>query len=79
MRALQLKVCNNLIFMRQNLSADDWFINDFHRTNSMAAQREVWQMSLRPSSREQKLAQIASIKQHSMISKPNDNQQRAKK
>ena len=44
---------------------ESWFINDFHRRNSMAAQREVQQMSLHPCSREQKLAQIARIHQHS--------------
>ena len=45
---------------------ESWFINDFHRKNSMAAQREVQQMSLHPCSREQKLAQIQRIKQHSI-------------
>ncbi len=46
----------------------DWYINDFHRRNSMTAQREVMQMSLHPCSREQKLAQIARIQQHSALS-----------
>ena len=44
----------------------DLYLNDFHRKNSMAAQREVQQMSLHPCSREQKLAQIQRIKEHSM-------------
>ena len=58
---------------------ESWFINDFHRRNSMAAQREVQQMSLHPCSREQKLAQIAAIKRHSTISKASANAQRSKK
>ena len=50
--------------MQHNSLAGSWFINDFHRKNSMAAQREVQQMSLHPCSREQKLAQIRRIKEH---------------
>ena len=38
-----------------NSLVDGWFINDFHRRNSMAAQREVQQMSLHPCSREQNM------------------------
>ena len=38
------------------------YINDFHRQNSMAAQREAQLMSLHPLSREQKLSQIQSIR-----------------
>ena len=41
--------------------------------NSMAAQREVQQMSLHPCSREQKLAQIARIRQHSATTKESAN------
>ena len=52
-----------------NSLVESWFINDFHRKNSMAAQREVQQMSLHPCSREQKLAQIARIRQHSATTK----------
>ena len=55
---------NNVNFGKGGL-----FINDFHRMNSMAAQREVQQMSLHPCSREQKLAQIVRIRQHSAITK----------
>ena len=62
-----------------NSLADGWFINDFHRRNSMAAQREVQQMSLHPCSREQKLAQIARIRQHSATTKENANLERSKK
>jgi hypothetical protein len=52
---------------------EGWFINDFHRKNSMAAQREVQQMSLHPCSREQKLAQIARIHQLSVTTKESAN------
>lgn len=62
-----------------NSSATRWYINDFHRRNSMAAQREVQQMSLHPCSREQKLAQIAAVKRHSTTSKASANAQRSKK
>ena len=37
---------------------DGLYINDFHRSNSMAAQREVQRMSLHPYSRQQKLDQM---------------------
>ena len=59
--------------------ADGLYINDFHRANSMAAQREVQRMSLHPYSREQKLEQIASIRQHSAISKESANWERSRK
>ena len=51
------------------MSAESLFINDFHRKNSMAAQREVQQMSLHPCSRDQKLAQIRRIKERSVSQK----------
>ena len=51
----------------------DLFINDFHRKNSMAAQREVLQMSLHPCSREQKLAQIAGTRRYSATTKQSAN------
>ena len=57
------------------LSARNLFINDFHRSNSMAAQREVQRMSLQPYSREQKLMQIASLRQ-STVSKESSTAQR---
>jgi hypothetical protein len=44
----------------------------------MAAQREVQQMSLHPCSREQKLAQIARIRQHSATTKESANLERSK-
>ena len=43
----------------------------------MAAQREVQRMSLQPCSRDQKLMQIASLRQ-SAVSKENSNAQRRK-
>ena len=55
------------------------YINDFHRSNSMAAQREVQRMSLQPYSREQKLRQIARIRQHSATTKESANAERSRK
>ena len=49
--------------------SDGLYINDFHRANSMAAQREVQRMSLHPYSREQKLEQIERFKNHSDLKK----------
>lgn len=46
--------------MQNNLLVGNFFINDFHRANSMAAQREVQRMSLHPYSREQMLRQIST-------------------
>ncbi len=48
--------------MQNSLSQGGLFINDFHRSNSMAAQREVAIMSLHPYSREQVLTQVASLR-----------------
>ena len=53
------------------------FING-RRSNSMAAQREVQRMSLHPYSREQKIRQIESLHEQSMISKENSNKERNK-
>ena len=63
--------------MQNNLSAGNLYINDFHRLNSMAAQREVRVMSLHPYSREQKLKQIMALKE-STISKESSNAERSK-
>lgn len=63
--------------MQNYLSQKSPYLNDFHRQNSMAAQREVRLMSLRPLSRDQKIAQIQLLKQ-SQISKENSNAQRTK-
>ena len=59
--------------MQNNLSAEGLYINDFHRENSMAAQREVQQMSLHPYSREQKIAQIQLLRRLSASSKESAN------
>ena len=65
--------------MQNNSLVESWFINDFHRKNSLAAQREVQQMSLHPYSREQKLAQIAKIRHHSTTTKESANLERSRK
>ncbi len=57
-----LKGLNNWNNMQNNSSLGGLFINDFHRSNSMAAQREVAIMSLHPYSREQVLTQVASLR-----------------
>lgn len=54
------------------------YINDFHRQNSMAAQREVQRMSLQPYSREQMLQQIEEFRNHS-TTKKSANEERRKK
>lgn len=45
------------------------YTNDFHRQNSMGAVKEVESMLLHPCSREQKLAQINSLRQNNRIKK----------
>ncbi len=67
-----------MTIMQSYLSMDDLYINDFHRLNSMAAQREVQRMSLHPYSREQKLTQIAELHLMATISKENSNAERSK-
>ena len=75
--------------MQSYLSMDGLYINeddryshsymtDFHRLNSMAAQREVRRMSLHPFSREQKLRQIEMLHLMASISKKNSNAERSK-
>ena len=58
--------------------ADGLYINDFHRSISMAAQREVQRMSLHPYSREQKLRQIEMLHLMATISKEKSNSERRK-
>ena len=72
------KVCENWIIMQSYLSMDGLYINDFHRSNSMAAQREVQRMSLHPYSREQMLQQIAEFRESS-ASKQSANEERRRK
>ena len=64
--------------MRNNLSQEGLYINDFHRRNSMAAQREVLRMLLHPCSREQKLMQIELLHKMSVDSKESSNKERRK-
>lgn len=54
--------------MQDNSLSEGLYINDFHRSNSMAAQREARRMLLHPYSREQKIKQIMSLK-HKRTSK----------
>lgn len=56
---------------------EDLYLNDFHRQNSLAAQREVTRMLLHPYSREQVLEQVARFKSHSS-SKRSANEARSK-
>ena len=65
--------------MQNNSLVGSWFTNDFHRKNSMAAQREVQQMSLHPYSREQKIAQIQMLRRLSASSKESANAERSRK
>ena len=68
-----------MTIMQNSLSAEGLYINDFHRENSMAAQRAVKQMSLHPYSREQKIAQIQMLRRLSASSKENANAERSRK
>ncbi len=61
--------------MQDNLPHNGLYINEFHRQNSMAAQREALRMSLHPYSREQKLRQIEEFRKNS-LSKKNANSER---
>ena len=67
-----------MTIMQNYLSMDGLYINDFHRSNSMAAQREVQRMSLHPYSRDQKIKQIESLHEQSVISKESSNKVRDK-
>ena len=75
----RLKVCTFWITMQNYLSAEGLYINDFHRSSSVAAQREVRLMSLHPYSRDQKIQQIQSIRHLSTTSKEIANAERSKK
>ena len=77
-RASLPKVFRNWMNMRNNLSQEGLYINDFHRRNSMAAQREVLRMLLHPCSREQKIRQIEMLHQMSEDSKESSNEERRK-
>ena len=64
--------------MQSYLSMDGLYINDFHRSNSMAAQREVQRMSLHPYSRQQKLDQIAELHLMATTLKERSNVERSR-
>lgn len=63
--------------MQTNSSTGSCYLNDFHRRNSVAAQKEARLMSLRPFSREQKIRQIQTLKE-SAVSKELSNKLRDK-
>ncbi len=50
------------MIMQNNRSLERSYINDFHRQNSLAALKGEQYMLLHPYSREQKLAQINSLR-----------------
>lgn len=56
---------------------ENYYLNDFHRMNSMAAQQEARLMLLQPFSRAQKIRQIQSLRE-SPISKETSNLERSK-
>ena len=60
------------MIMQNNSVLERSYINDFHRQNSMGAVKEVESMLLHPYSREQKLAQINSLRQKA-VSKTSQN------
>lgn len=64
--------------MQNNSVLERSYINDFHRQSSMGAVKEVESMLLHPYSREQKLAQINSLRQDT-VSKENSNLERSRK
>ena len=64
--------------MQNNSVLERSYINDFHRQNSMGAVKEVKSMLLHPYSREQKLAQINSLRQKA-VSKESCNLRRSRK
>ena len=64
--------------MQNNSVLERSYINDFHRQNSMGAVKEVESMLLHPYSREQKLAQINSLRQKA-VSKESSNSERSKR
>ena len=66
------------MIMQNNSVLERSYINDFHRQNSMGAVKEVESMLLQRYSREQKLAQINSLRQKA-LSKENSNLERSKK
>ena len=72
------KVQQNQLIMQNNSVLERSYINDFHRQSSLAALKGEQYMLLHPYSREQKLAQINSLRQNT-VSKENSNLERSKK
>ena len=66
------------MIMQNNPALERAYINDFHRQNSMGAEKEGESMLLHPYAREQKLAQINSLRQKT-VSKENSNLERSKR
>ena len=64
--------------MQNNSVLERSYINDFHRQSSLAALRGGTIHVIAPYSREQKLAQINSLRQKA-VSKENSNLERSKK
>ncbi len=63
--------------MQNNSVLERSYINDFHRQSCMGAVKEVEYMLLHPYSREQKLAQINSLRQNT-VSKESSNLRRSR-
>ena len=66
------------MIIQNNSVLERSYINDFHRQNSMGAVKEVESMLLHPYSREQKLAQINSLRQKA-VSKESSNSEISKR
>ena len=64
--------------MQNNSVLERSYINDFHRQSSLAALKGEQYMLLHPYSREQKLAQINSLRQKA-VSKESSNSERSKR
>ena len=64
--------------MQNNSVLERSYINDFHRQSSLAALKGEQYMLLHPYSREQKLAQINSLRKKA-VSKKSNNSERSKK
>ena len=63
--------------MQKNSVLEPSYINDFHRQSTLAAMKGVEKMLSHPYSREQKLAQINSLRQKA-VSKERSNAERSK-
>lgn len=66
------------MIMQNNSVLERSYINDFRWMNSMGAVKEVESMLLHPYSREQKLAQINSLRQNT-VSRESSNSERSKR